>query len=186
GPPRGPSVQKELPPAGGSSPPPAALTLVGDKLFFTADDGTHGRELWVTDGTTAGTAMVADLNPTGDAFRPFTFRQPMLADVGGVLLFAIDDGAHGQELWRSHGTAAGTHLVKDIIPGAGDGIDFTDPLNFAIADGKLFFAANDGTHGSRLWMSDGTTEGTMQVSNLTVAIANPTQGIANVNGSLFF
>src|SRR5262249_54730825 len=74
----------------------------------------------------------------------------------------------------------------DINSGPGDGITFTRPLQSAVADGKLFFAANDGTHGSRLWMSDGTTDGTMQVSNLSIAQANPTQAIANVNGSLFF
>ena len=164
---------------------PEALTVVGNRLFFTADDGVNGRQLWATDGTAAGTGIVKVVNPQGDAFHN-TSLFTLMADVGGVLLFAADDGAHGTELWRSDGTTEGTTQVKDINLGNGDGITFTYFLDFTVAAGRLFFAANDGTHGSQLWMSDGTNRGTTPVSNLSFPDPNPTQAIANVNGSLFF
>src|SRR4051794_22862914 len=39
------------------------LTRAGDRVFYVANDGVHGSELWSSDGTAAGTAMVADLTP---------------------------------------------------------------------------------------------------------------------------
>ena len=74
----------------------------------------HGRELWKSDGTRAGTVLVKDIDPGRRRLR----RRPShLTAVGGTLFFTADDGTHGQELWKSDGTRAGTVLVKDINPG---------------------------------------------------------------------
>src|SRR5262249_20855723 len=143
-------------------------------LFFVADDGVHGLELWKSDGTEKGTVMVKDINPgpassvewrrPGDTAPPRKPRNPgstvqrpgrapgRLAAVNGTLFFTADDGVHGYELWKSDGTAAGTVLVKDIAPGARN----ADPCWFTKVNGTLFFAADDGKHPKQLWKSDGT------------------------------
>jgi ELWxxDGT repeat protein len=70
------------------------LTAFGGAVYFVADDGVNGLELWRSDGTTSGTVIVRDLAPgTGGAFdKP-------LAVVGNRLYVAASDGISGQELW---------------------------------------------------------------------------------------
>jgi uncharacterized delta-60 repeat protein len=151
------------------------LTAVGNTLFFTGDDGMNGAELWKSDGTTAGTMMVKDIHP-GSQYDPFTFQFTLnhsnpgsLKAVGNVLYFSAEDGIHGQELWKSDGTEAGTVMVKDIQNGGFGSISSSmTPIDFG---GNLYFIADDGVNGSRLWKSDETPGGTTIV-NSTVAI-NP-------------
>jgi trimeric autotransporter adhesin len=97
------------PGAGGSSP--GALTNFNGTLYFSANDGTHGFELWKSDGTAAGTMMVKDINPGAGGSSPGA-----LTNFNGTLYFSANDGTHGFELWKSDGTAAGTTMVKDIAP----------------------------------------------------------------------
>ncbi|QLQ10216.1 MAG: hypothetical protein HZY75_07250 [Nocardioidaceae bacterium] len=97
--------------------PPKYLAAMGDRLFFAADDGVHGHELWTSDGTAEGTVMVKDIHPDGsDSSSP-----KGLTAVGNRLFFTADDGVHGDELWVSDGTEQGTAMVKDIRPGSADG-----------------------------------------------------------------
>ena len=100
-----------------------SLSPVNHQLFFPVDDGLDRGELWQTDGTPAGTALVKDINNlTGDSGARF------MTAVNGRLWFAATDGISGQEVWQSDGTTAGTVLFKDINPGAAD----SDPGRFFV------------------------------------------------------
>ena len=95
---------------------PENFVDVNGVLYFMADDGTNGYELWKSDGTAAGTMLVKDINPGTNSSNP-----SYLTAVNGTLFFAADDGINGAELWKSDGTLAGTVMVSDVNPGTGPG-----------------------------------------------------------------
>jgi ELWxxDGT repeat protein len=158
------------------------LTEVNGILFFMADDGTNGRELWKSDGTAAGTVLVKDINP-GSASGLSSYAY--FANVNGTLIFSANDGTSGVELWKSDGTEAGTVLVKDIHPGSGS--SSPGGLGWTSLDGTLYFASDDGVNGSELWKTDGTTSGTVLVKDITPGSGGSFPGeFVEFQGQLFF
>jgi ELWxxDGT repeat protein len=121
---------------------PGGITPFSNGIAFSADDGSHGDELWWSDGTPGGTRLVSDIwtGPAGS--NPSSL---IVAD--GRLFFAANDGIHGTELWESDGTAAGTRLAQDINPGP----DSSNPQDLTLAGGLLYFSADDGLAGQELW-----------------------------------
>jgi ELWxxDGT repeat protein len=193
------TMVKDIDPGSDLNPPavdssnPMQLTNAGGTLYFNADDGTNGQELWKSDGTELGTTMVDDDAPGGGIHPGATGSSPdSLTDVNGVLFFAADDGTNGTELWRSDGTASGTTLVEDAIPGGGinpgsAGADGSFPDDLANVNGTVFFAADDGINGTEPWKSDGTPSGTKMVKDgIPGANGSSPQFFANVNGTAFF
>ena len=63
-------------------------------VYFAADDGITGYELWRTDGSEAGTALVADLLPGPDGFGSITMRP-----TGNRLYVTLEDFLDFSELW---------------------------------------------------------------------------------------
>ena len=152
------------------------MTNVNGTLFFTANDGTHGYELWKSDGTSTGTVMVSDIYPGSASSLP-----NHLTTMGSTLCFSANDGTNGTQLWKSDGTAAGTVMVCDINPGGG-----STPTNLTVVNGTLYFAATTSTYGNEFWQSDGTSGGTVQVQDIYAGSpsSNPTN--LAVDGSALF
>jgi ELWxxDGT repeat protein len=135
------------------------------KLCFA----TYGSRIAVTDGTPAGTR---ELLSTASEYESYLLRE--MTSMGGRAYFNAYDDQNGLcmivpagfdvrevcgELWTSDGTVAGTHIVKDILPGTLPG---APEHLFASSAGKLYFAAADPAQPRRpaVWVSDGTAEGT--------------------------
>ncbi|WP_172992252.1 ELWxxDGT repeat protein [Lacipirellula parvula] len=148
-------------------------------LYFHANDGAGGFELWRSDGTEAGTTMVADV--ASGAPAGFISGYGTLANVGGTLYFVGNDGVNGYALWKTDGTSAGTSLVR--------GFATWPPANLFNANGTLYFCGGDSEHGFELWTSDGTTAGTLLVRDIGPGHSlSPTDspGFVNIGDTLYF
>ena len=159
-----PELVKDIDPNGGSNP--THLTSVGDKLFFKADDGITGDELWVSDGTAAGTNLVKDINP-GSNDGLITVYTSIVPFGSGVMFLAKgSDGS--EEIWISDGTAAGTTEVSTLNPANSDmRISSLTPVGSYV----LFFY-DDLNTGWELWRTDGTTAGTQIVKDINSGSAS--------------
>lgn len=190
------------------------LTEVGAGGVFRAT-GSQGTRPWFTDGTTAGTFVLADVDVSG-GFAGFA------ASAGGLAYFRGCDSEHGCELWSTDGTPAGTHLAADIAAGPPS----SNPLHifglgsrvlflangtelwsfdgttlvllragltlglypeFLSAGRTAYFAADDGASGVELWATDGTPEGTRRVVDLEAGPpGSRVQPLVAVSSTLFF
>ena len=119
---------------------PASFAWLGETVFFSADDGVAGRELWVSDGTPAGTERI-DLDAGPGASSP-----SKLTPFAGEIWFAATTPASGSDLWHSDGTAAGT-VPFELRAGSAS----SSPSNLVVLGSKLFVVAYDATLGEQLF-----------------------------------
>ncbi len=141
-------------------------SVVGDKVVvfpntgFNAAAGAQTRDVWVSDGTVAGTQLLADIDAsilqTGDTTPIFS--------IGDKIAFRGYSAEAGWELWATDGTAAGTGLVADSVPGTGNGLmpasgGFVDG---ASVGGQAYYIGAD----LEAWVSDGTAAGTYQLADI--------------------
>ena len=207
----------------GASSNPQELTALGNEVLFTAIVEGLGRELWKSDGTAAGTVLVADLNEGTSSSRPEDLQvvganlvcsatltgkgrelclvsgdqivpidiQPGsgssdptgLTVAAGAAWCLVDDGTHGQELFRVDLASSTATLVRDIGPGEDDGM-ITQLTPFAWG---VVFVADDGSTGTELWRSDGSEAGTVRVVDLAQgAASSEPEGLSVVAGELYF
>lgn len=163
---------------GDSASLPQYLCSANGKVFFSGRVNNTRKQLFASDGTIAGTAMVKDIYPNNDCVPTF------LTELNGKVLFsARADSANNYELWVTDGTNTGTYLVKDINPGPKGSY----PSHLIKIGSNIYFTANDGIYGTELWITDGTNAGTKMVKDITPGGASSTfSGFKSFGGKLYF
>src|SRR5205814_8843977 len=161
---------------------PGEFAYLGDAtgrtvLFATTPE--YGRELWVTDGTDAGTALVKDIRP-GTSWSPQdSLFSPVL---NGRTYFAANssDVQSDVALWSTDGTASGTYQVKDFNAAPAPSPSINEFTQF---NGKTYFAVDSSFDPGGLWVTDGTAAGTQRVAPHSFgSIAEPVP----YNGALYY
>lgn len=121
------------------------FTVLNGVLYFFANDGVAGAELWSTDGTSGGTVLVKDINPgSGGSEVNFYPVDDQPAVYQNKLYFSATSGAN-TALWTSDGTTAGTALFNS---------NWANQLT--IVNNQLFFYNDNG-----VMVTDGTAGGTI-------------------------
>lgn len=153
-------------------------TKAGGTIYFTANDGVNGREIWKTNGSTSGTSLVKDVQPGNNSnFGPFA-----LTEFNYQLYFLQNDGTNGIQVWKSNGTEEGTQMVTNVQMIS----NISSNPSFDKADNKLFFSAFSTLFGNELFMLDENEVVTM------VADINPGTGdsdpgfVVEYNGYIYF
>lgn len=186
----------DIAPGASSASPGVPARLRDDLMVFAATSPATGSELWASDGTSAGTRLVRDINPAGNS------AAAIRAVVNGKAFLVANDGVNGAEPWVSDGTEAGTRLlinldatsastkVNVIAPSGNQALIFArggmwssdgtpegttsvvpagtlgSVSGYTIDGGTVYFMADGGGAGRELWKTDGTAAGTVRITDI--------------------
>lgn len=144
---------------------PCNLTVFNGRLYFRGiSNSGAGYQLFSTDGTAAGTAALL----TGAAFVQLSGGDFFVFD--NLLFFSATDANNVSGVYCTDGTAAGTRLLK---AGSAPGTSF---IPVGVSNGRLVSTNTvylPGSTNQELWVSDGTSTGTVQLSGVQVALNTP-------------
>jgi ELWxxDGT repeat protein len=145
----------------------------GNRVLFAGRGAGEKNDLWVTDGTGAGTQRLGGLS-----FTPYAL-------LGKV--FFIGPGSHsGYALWKSDGTTAGTVRLAELGLHPFEGAFPFSGFSPVAAGGRIFFAANLQGRLPQLCVSDGSPAGTRAVSNIISPSSSYPAGFTPFAGGALF
>jgi ELWxxDGT repeat protein len=138
--------------SGSSGSSPNSLYSAGSLLYFQANNGTAGAEVWTSDGSASGTTMLKDINVGAGSSEAGWF-----AKLGSWVYFSAKDTTNNEsKLWRTDGTAANTALFYNI--------NFPFLLS-NVGSRIVFMAGPAGVRGFRMWSTNGTAAGTFEIED---------------------
>jgi ELWxxDGT repeat protein len=140
---------------------------MGNVVFFRGSRPGSAFDLWVSDGTAAGTFAVGGVGNGGVAGADGGLFPLDITSFGGGILFNGSSSNH-RGLWFSDGTAAGTHEIGGAKnSGIAGGNPFgLDPTDITVFGNKALFFGDDSDNFDGLWVTDGTASGTFELGGL--------------------
>ena len=140
--------------------------LVGDIIYFSADDGSTGQELWAHNTSSHSTWRVVDIRSGSSTSYP----GQMLRFVFGDTIYSLrTDGSTGVELWSHNTSSNSTSRVIDLNSGSINGIPTANYMNrngIVVGD-TIYFSAVDGSGtGMEMWAHDTSNDSTWRVTDI--------------------
>ena len=161
---------------GTDSANPQWLTVFNNKLYFSAENSTHGRELWVYDGTNDPT-LVDDINSGSSSSNP-----SYLVILNNKLYFTATNTTYGEEIWVYDGTNPPT-VLHEIVNGSTGGT----PAYLTSIDSVIYFQADNGTDGFEFWKYNGISAPVMLENiNTNASTGSSPQNFIKHNNIIYF
>lgn len=162
---------------------PSHLTTFNDHVLFEGKDASGKLNLWLTDGTAAGTHEVTGIGGanSGGLFSNAGNPDPDFTIFNDKVLFngLNTNGDFG--LWVTDGSAAGTHEITGIT-----GTNGLSPRDMTVIDNKVVFIGGDANGQFDLWVTDGSAAGTHQLTSTGLWPTVNGAKFATFNGQVFF
>lgn len=165
------------------------VDVIGGRAYFLLNDGVHGTEPWVTDGTAGGTRMIREMCPGPDRHELHGFQE-----LPGLVLFQSWCGVGPDDPWVWDPETDELRHLADLCPGE---CGATVVVYSRVGDSVYFRTGRSEVDGPELWVTDGTPAGTVRLSDfqdephpfvqeLVPALAEGATDAAVAGGRLFF
>lgn len=154
---------------------------LNDTIYFLADNGDIGIELWSSLGEADTTTLVFDLdvNDFGQVNIDDRDPQQFRAFGSNLVFFAASEfNANEYDLWISDGLD--TTLVKREV----GRLENTVPIDFVADTDKFYFVTFNDNKEYSLWVSDATEAGTINIETFPANIT--IKDLTLLNGELYF
>ena len=162
---------------------PYVMSQLGNKVIFYGNDFAHGSELWISDGTLAGTHLLKDI-ATGRANSMTDYSYSEFVILNDKAYFIVTDNTGKLNIWRTDGTEAGTELFQNI-----GGNTYNNIISkLKVVGGSLYYAITtiSGSTVNKLWKTDGTIVGTILLKSITSSTNGTVFSMTVTDNKLFF